>query len=66
MLYPKVKKAAKEKGISISEIEKKCSLSRGSLCKWDKVSPAFDKVVSVAKCLGIPITDLVEATEEGK
>lgn len=64
MLYEKVKAVAKEKSISISQIERTCKLSQGSICKWNKVSPAFDKVIIVAKCLDIPLSELVE-TKEG-
>lgn len=66
MLYEKVKAAAKEKGIAISEIERKCKFSQGSICKWNEVNPAFDKVVSVAKCLDIPISELADVKEESK
>lgn len=64
MLYEKVKAAARKKGIAISEIERKCHLSRGSICKWNEINPAFDKVVSVAKCLGVPISEFVETKED--
>lgn len=55
MLYEKTKAVAKEKGISIAELEKKCKLSQGSICKWNEVKPAFDKVVLVADCLGVKV-----------
>lgn len=58
MLYQKIKVIAKEKGIAISEIERKCKFSQGSICKWNEVNPSFDKVVSVAECLEIPISEL--------
>lgn len=66
MLYEKVKAAAKEKGISISQIERTCKLSQGSICKWNAVNPAFDKVISVAKCLDIPISELAATKEENE
>lgn len=58
MLYQKIKVIAKEKGIAISEIERKYKFSKGSICKWNEVNPSFDKVVSVAECLDIPISEL--------
>lgn len=64
MLYEKVKAVAKEKGTSISEIERKCKLSQGSICKWNEINPAFDKVVSIAKYLDVPISEFVEARED--
>lgn len=64
MLYNKIKKIAKDKKIAIRKIEEDCGFAKGSICKWNKVSPAFDKVVCVAKCLGIPISELAEVKEE--
>lgn len=66
MLYDKIKSAAKEKGIAISEIERKCNFAQGSICKWNEVNPAFEKVVNVAKYLEIPISELAEVKEESK
>lgn len=33
VLYQKIKEIAKEKGIAISEIERKCKFSQGSICR---------------------------------
>lgn len=66
VLYQKIKEIAKEKGIAISEIERKCKFSQGSICKWNAVNPAFDKVISVAKCLDIPISELAATREENE
>lgn len=35
-------------------------ISQGSICKWDDVKPSFDKVVKVAKLLGIDIKELTD------
>lgn len=60
MLYEKIKSAAKEKGVSISELEKTLGFAQGSICKWNEVKPAFDKVVKVSDYLGISLTDLAD------
>lgn len=44
MLYNKIKAIAKEKGISIRKIEEDCGFSQGSMCKWNDISPSWDKV----------------------
>lgn len=64
MLYEKTKAVAKEKGISIAELEKKCNFSQGSICKWNEVKPAFDKVVAVADYLGVPIEEFAAVCRE--
>ena len=61
MLYERIKIVAKERGISISELERKSELAQGSICKWNEIKPAFDKVVKVAHCLGISVEYLAEA-----
>ena len=64
MLYEKTKAVAKEKGVSIAELEKKCKLSQGSICKWNKAKPAFDKVVAVADYLGVKVEVFAVACRE--
>ena len=64
MLYEKTKYLAKEKGVSIAELEKKCNFSQGSICKWNEVKPAFDKVVAVADFLGVSVEELAAVCRE--
>ena len=61
MLYERIKIVAKERGISISELERRLELAQGSICKWNEIKPAFDKVVKVANCLEISVEYLAEA-----
>ena len=63
VLYQKIKEIAKEKGIAISELERKCKFSQGSVCKWNEVNPSFNRVVSVAECLEVPISELANTTK---
>ena len=58
--YDKIVKKAKEKGMSINHIEKETGLSTGSLCKWNAVSPTVRSLQKVAKCLDIPIEELLK------
>lgn len=54
-----IKKLASEKGMSILQLEKQCGLSNGSIYHWDEIAPAYDKVLKVAKALGVTVEDLV-------
>lgn len=59
-MYQKIKEIAKSKNISINQIETTLGIAQGSLCKWGKVKPSFDKVVDVAKMLDVSIEELIE------
>ena len=59
MLYNKIKAIAKEKGISIRKIEEYCGFSQGSMCKWNDISPSWDKVQKVAGYLNVKINALI-------
>ena len=60
MLYDKIKTLAKEKCVSISQIERSCGIYPQSMCKWNEVKPSYDKVVSVAKYLGTTVEELLK------
>lgn len=59
MLYNKIKAISKEKGISIRKIEEDCGFSQGSMCKWNDISPSWDKVQKVADYLNVKINELI-------
>ncbi len=63
MLYANIKQISKQKGIPIYKIEQELDIARGSICKWDSVSPAVEKVAGVAKVLGTTVEDLLEEKE---
>lgn len=59
-LYENVKKAAKEKGISVMELEESLGFARSSIYKWNKNIPGVDKVKAVAEKLEKPIEYFLE------
>lgn len=64
MLYDNIKKLCREKGISISELEKALDFPRSYICKWNENEPGIRKVQKVANYLGVPIEDLLESELE--
>ena len=60
MLHTKIKEIAKSKRVPIYKIEKACGLPQGSISHWNENKPAYDKVVSVAKYLGVSVEKLTE------
>ena len=58
-MLSKIKELAKERGISIFQLEMQCGLSNGSVYHWDDITPGVDKVIRVAKALGVTVEELV-------
>ena len=55
MIYNKVVKLCKEKGITISKLEAECNLANATVRRWDKQSPRVDNLERVAKYFGVPV-----------
>lgn len=63
MLRDKVNKAAKEKGISVYQLERLAGLKCGTITKWNKVIPRADNLCAVARILGTSVEDLLGGEE---
>ena len=64
MIYENICKIAKEKNLSINQIEKETGLSAGSICKWGKdVSPTIKSIKKVADTLGKTVDELIKEQE---
>lgn len=59
-LKERVSKIAKEKNIPLYKLEEEANISRGSISKWDDISPSFEKVCAVAKVLKVNINKFTE------
>ena len=66
MLLEKIKKIAKSKKILIYKIEEECGLSQGSISHWNEINPSYDKVVSVAKYLGVSVEELADVVQNAE
>ena len=64
MVYDKIKALAKEKGITIGQLERDLELSERNTCKWNRSLPRVDTLARVAKYLGVSIEELLGADEE--
>lgn len=63
MIYDKIKRLCKSKGISVSHLENEAKLSNGAISKWNTSSPTIDKLQSVARVLGITVDELLKEEE---
>lgn len=62
-IYDNIVEHAKEKGVSIREIERVCVLSTGSVCKWNDVSPSVRTLRKVADFLECTMDELTREAE---
>ena len=58
-MYEKIRDLCAKRGLSIRKLEIDCNLSHGSLSKWDKHKPSFDRIQNVADYLGVPVDFLL-------
>lgn len=64
--YEKIKELCKEKGISITGLERELGFSRGSLCKIDKNEPSMERLEKLASYFGIPVAYFSEVQKMGQ
>lgn len=60
MIYRRIQKLCKRKGISIRELERKAGLSNATVKKWSSCSPTVDKLQSVAAVLEVTVDELLK------
>lgn len=58
MLYEKIKILCKEKGVTVTDLERDLGLGRGSLSKIDKHKPSNEKIKAIADYFGITQDEL--------
>lgn len=61
-----IQKLCKEKGTSIFKLEKELGFGNGTIYKWDKSSPAVDKLKRVAEYLGVSTDFLLYGFNKGE
>ena len=60
MLYERIRELCRERGISISQLERELGFGKGSISKIDKHKPSMDKMQKMADFLGVSVYDLTE------
>lgn len=59
LIYENIKKIAKERKITIDAVERAADLGRGSISKWNRVSPSIQNIIKVSKVLDCKVDDLI-------
>ena len=58
MLYEKIRKLCREKGVTVTEAERELGFGRGSLSKIDKHKPSNEKIKALSNYFGISQDEL--------
>ena len=64
MIYQNIKRIAKERGLSIRNIERDLKMPNGLLGKYEHSAPSVYRAYEVAKYLGCTVEDLVTENEQ--
>ena len=63
--YEKIKELSKEKGVTITGLEKELGFARGSLSKIDKNTPSIDRLEKLSNYFDIRIEYFLEDEKKG-
>ena len=68
MLFQKISDICSQKGLSVSELERRCGFANAAIRKWKTSSPSADNLAKVADVLEVSVDCLlgracVEAVE---
>ena len=58
-IYDKIKKICKEKGLSVTYVEKKAELGNGLISKWNDSVPSVANLKKVARILEVTVDELI-------
>ena len=61
MIYDRIKKICKDKGITVAKLEQDLELGRSSVRKFDQHDPGVGKMNMIAGYLGVTLNDLIDA-----
>lgn len=59
-LYDRIRDICQAKKLTIYDLEKAAGLKENSVYRWNRIRPSVDKVLSVAKVLGVTVEELAK------
>lgn len=59
-MYQRVQQICKAKNITVAKAEADLGFPRGSVYKWTDHKPSIEKVLAMAKYLGVTVEELTE------
>ena len=58
-VYDRIKALADEQGIPIYQLERQAGIGNAVIRTWTDSVPMLDKILAVAKVLGVTVSDLI-------
>lgn len=58
VLLSNIRELCKKNNISVADLEKILGIGAGTISRWNKANPSFDKIKAIAKCFNISIDEL--------
>ncbi|TPF00957.1 XRE family transcriptional regulator [Weissella paramesenteroides] len=63
-IFERVKDTAKQKSLTLRQVEEKAGLGRNSLYRWKNYTPRGDGITAVANVLGVSVDYLLGNTDD--
>ena len=61
--YDEIKKLCEKKGVTVTQCERDCGFSKGSLCKIEKSKPNAKRLMALSEYFGISMDALVNGQD---
>jgi transcriptional regulator with XRE-family HTH domain len=60
LIYENIKAISEKRGLSITEVERRANMSKGSISKWKNGNPTINNLQEVAKVLKVKVDTLIK------
>lgn len=64
MILENIRALCKERGVSISTLEKATKIGNGTIARWGESSPRVDNLKAVADYFGVTVNDLIAQAQD--
>ena len=58
-LYTKIQELCQERGMSISQLERKADIGQTTIRYWNKRNPQLKNIQKIANALDVPLEELI-------
>ena len=65
-MVDRIKALCRARGISVGELEERTGIGKNTIYRWGTVMPSADKLVRVAKVLGVTTEELLDGAHKNR